>query len=156
MRFKQNRTEIENHIAEAVEACGYEFYGNETLSQKNGTLLRVYIDHPDGITLDDCEKASHQISALPEIENFFSKSYTLEVSSPGLDRPLFLAEHFERYIGKEVQLKLIVPQNNRKNYVGVISSVLDNQVYLKDKEEKMFQFGFEEIEKAKLVPVYEF
>ncbi|MDH5614342.1 MAG: ribosome maturation factor RimP, partial [Gammaproteobacteria bacterium] len=81
----------------AITAMGYELVGVEYLRQGKQGLLRIYIDSENGITVDDCGKVSHQVSGILEVEDPIRENYVLEVSSPGLDRPLYTAEHFVRF-----------------------------------------------------------
>ena len=111
-------------IRGAVEGLGYELVGVEYLSrQKAGHLLRIYIDSAQGIGLDDCEKVSHQVSGLLDVEDPISDAYALEVSSPGLDRPLFEKAHFERFVGYVARVKLSTALDGRSNYKGTIVAV---------------------------------
>ncbi|MEN9461286.1 MAG: ribosome maturation factor RimP, partial [Pseudomonadota bacterium] len=103
-------TALQQLFEPAVTALGYELVGVERLSfGRRGALLRVYIDSPTGITVDDCGRVSHQISGILDVEEPIKSDYTLEVSSPGLDRPLFALEHYVRFVGKEVSLRLHRP-----------------------------------------------
>ena len=96
-------------LAPVVEALGYECWGVEFLSQGRHSLLRVYIDHANGVLVGDCEKVSRQISGVLDVEDPISSEYTLEVSSPGMDRPLFTLEQFARHAGELVKSKLRSP-----------------------------------------------
>lgn len=117
-------------IIPAIEAVGFELYGLEYLPQGKYSLLRVYIEKPDGVNLDDCELASRQISAILDVENPISGEYNLEVSSPGIERPLFTVKHYQRAIGKPVKVNMLTPINGQRNFVGVIKSVDDEQIVL--------------------------
>jgi ribosome maturation factor RimP len=156
MSTTRQNVELERLLQPGLGALGYELLGCEVHQQRNRTLLRVYIDQEQGITLDDCEKASRQIGAVPELESLFSGPYTLEVSSPGLDRPLFKIEHFQRFIGEKVQLRTHSPIEGQRNFSGVIVSALDKTIVLKISHLKQVELQFEQIEKAKLVPAFDF
>lgn len=120
--------EIRKLLEPAVEALGYELVDLEVrIGGRNG-LLRLFIDHPDGIGLDDCETVSRQVSALLDAEDPIPGHYTLEVSSPGLDRPLTKPEHFERFAGEDVRIRLRLPIEGRRNYRGVIRAVVEDNV----------------------------
>ena len=94
-------------VQSAVDALGYELVGVEYLSRPTaGHLLRIYIDREGGIGLADCEKVSHQVSGVLDVEDPIRGGYALEVSSPGLDRPLFEKAHFERFVGEVARIKL--------------------------------------------------
>jgi ribosome maturation factor RimP len=144
---------IQNIIEPVVSALGYELVGVEYLSQGRRSLLRIYIDHANGINLDDCTRVSHQVSGALDVEDLITGQYTLEVSSPGLDRPLFSKEQFTRFIGSEVIVRLSVPVNGRRKFKGVLRDIDDtNVVLLMDDEETSLPFN--SIEKANLVPKY--
>lgn len=141
--------QLEAIIEPAVAALGYELVGIEYLGQGRHSLLRVYIDSENGITVDDCEQASRQISAVMDVEDPIRGQYTLEVSSPGLERPLFKPEHYERFKGNLVQLRLRVPIDGRRKYVGELHGVRDGDVVVVvDGEERTF--SLQDIEKANL------
>ena len=135
----------------AVEALGYELVGVEYLSRPTaGHLLRVYIDREDGIGLADCEKVSHQVSGVLEVEDPIRGGYVLEVSSPGLDRPLFEKAHFERFVGEVARIKLHAAVNGRSNYKGTILEVDGDDVVL-EMEEKPVRLPIAQISSARLV-----
>jgi len=137
-----------------VEPMGYELVGvNYLPSGHGGSVLRVYIDHEKGVTLDDCSAVSHQLSGVLDVEDPLPGHYDLEVSSPGLDRPLFTAEHFERFRGHRARLTLTEKQEGRRNFVGVIAGVRGGEVILTmDGETRVFPFST--IESAHLVPEF--
>jgi len=136
----------------AVEALGYELVGAEYLSRAGtGHLLRVYIDSEAGITLTDCEKASHQISGVLDVEDPIRGEYALEVSSPGLDRPLFEKAHFARFAGQKARVKLSVAMDGRSNYKGTIVEVDGDDVVLEVEGESV-RLPFGQIASARLVP----
>lgn len=146
---------LEALIEPVVTALGYEFVGLEHLSQGRRSLLRVYIDNDQGITLDDCERVSHQISGLLEVEEPLRGDYTLEVSSPGLDRRLFKPEHYTRFVGHKVQLRLHAPLNGRRKYVGVIEGLADGNVLVVAAEgDGRLKLPLHDIDKANLVPEF--
>lgn len=134
-----------------IESMGYEFVGCEQVSQGRLAILKVYIDQEGGITADDCGRVSHQVSALLDVEASISHQYHLEVSSPGLDRPLFDIEDFRKFIKREVSIRLKTPLNNRANFKGVIEDIKGNEIIIKcDGEE--FVLTYEQIAKANLIP----
>ena len=141
--------QLEAIVEPAVAALGYELVGIEYLAQGRHSLLRVYIDSESGITVDDCEQASRQISAVLDVEDPIKGQYTLEVSSPGLERPLFKPEHYERFKGNQVQLRLRVPVEGRRKFRGELQGVRgDDVVVVVDGEE--LTFPLQDIEKANL------
>jgi ribosome maturation factor RimP len=134
-----------------VEPMGYELLGVEYAGGQGGAVLRVYIDHEKGITLEDCTAVSHQLSGVLDVEDPIREHYALEVSSPGLDRPLFSAAHYERFLGQRVRLKLTEKLDGRRNFQGEISEVRDGEVLLViDGEIRSFPLSM--IESARLVP----
>ena len=139
-------------IGATVESMGYEFVGFEYSGQGgSGGLLRVYIDHADGIDVDDCATVSHQVGGVLDVEDLIAGHYTLEVSSPGLDRPLFSKQHFEQFAGSRVSVKLRVKLEQRRRFEGVLQGVQDGDVVLEvDGDE--FRLPLDQIEKARLVP----
>ena len=139
-------------IARTVEPMGYELVGVELAgSGKGSQTLRVYIDHADGITLDDCVAVSHQLSGMLDVEDPIAGNYELEVSSPGLDRPLFQPEHFDRFTGERVRIKLARAMGGRRNFEGVLRGHVDDCVILAvDNEE--YRLAFDDIDTARLVP----
>ena len=115
-------------IEPGVEALGYELLGVEYQSGRKHALLRVYIDSERGIGVDDCARVSHQVSGILAVEDPIEGGYDLEVSSPGLDRPLFEPRHFERHRGAEVKVRLTVPLDGRRNFRGVLEGCRDGRV----------------------------
>ena len=120
------------------------------MSQGKFSTLRIFIESADGIIIDDCEKVSRQVSAVLDVEDPIAGEYTLEVSSPGLDRPLFSIEQFENYSGSEVAIRLNNPQNGRRKFKGLITEVSGDTVCL-DVDGEEFQLPLAEIEKANIV-----
>lgn len=139
-------------IEPAVTALGYELVGIEYAGPggRRG-LLRVYIDAPQGVTVDDCERVSHQVSGVLDVEDVIQGQYTLEVSSPGLDRPLFTPAHYVRYAGQLVKLRLVAPQDGRRNIVGVLRGMDGENVVLVE-EGNTISVPVQNIHSARLVP----
>lgn len=124
------KTDIQQLLEPLVNNLGYELWGCEYLSQGRHSLLRVYIDKVDGIGISDCEQVSKQIGALFDVEDPISGNYSLEISSPGIPRPLFFIDQYARYIGKDVQLKLYKPVNGSRKMAAKIVSVKEDIVVL--------------------------
>jgi len=138
-------------IGPAVEGLGYEFVGAEYLARRQQSLLRVYIDSDEGITLDDCARVSDQLSAVLDVEDPIRGPYSLEVSSPGLDRPLFFERHFDRYRGAQVRVKMDLPVAGRRNFKGTLGGCRDGAVIVvQDGEEHALPLA--DIGSARLVP----
>lgn len=141
-------------LAPVIEALGYECWGLEFLSQGRHSLLRIYIDHANGILVEDCEKVSRQISGVLDVEDPISNEYTLEVSSPGMDRPLFTLEQFAKHAGELVKIKLRSPYEGRRNYQGSLRGVEEQDVVvLVDDHEYLLPIDL--IDKANIVPRFD-
>ena len=138
-------------IEPVLDRLGYELVGMDYSPQPGKGLLRIYIDSPQGITLDDCTKVSHQVSGLLDVEDPIHGPYTLEVSSPGLDRPLFTREHFSRFAGCRIKVKLQFMQDGRRNFTGVLRGIDDDNVVLEE-DGRLVTVPLERIAKANLVP----
>ena len=137
-----------------VEELGYEFVGLDYSGNPKNPQLVVYIDTAEGIKVEDCERTSREIAALLDVEDPIPGHYVLEVSSPGLDRPLFTPSQFERYAGEEVKIGLFAPVAGRKKFKGRILGVQgENIVIEQDGEEVILEHG--NIAKARLVPDYD-
>ena len=119
---------INELIKPTVEALELELWGIELLQQGKSAMLRIYIESDAGITVDDCEKVSRQVSALLDVEDPIAGEYTLEVSSPGLDRPLFTASQFAAFTGEVVNVKLRSPLNGRRKFKGSITAIDGNHI----------------------------
>ena len=148
--MRENETTLNELLASVAAALGYEFVGCELHRQGKYSLLRVYIDSEAGVTVDDCSKVSRQISAMLDVEDPIQGQYTLEVSSPGLERPLFEIAHYQRYIGRQIKVRIHVPIEDRRNFVGMLVRVEEATIYLMvDDQEIMLPFS--NIEKARLI-----
>ncbi len=141
-------------LAPVIEALGYECWGLEFLSQGRHSLLRIYIDHANGILVEDCEQVSRQISGVLDVEDPISNEYTLEVSSPGMDRPLFTLEQFAKHAGELVKIKLRSPYEGRRNFQGPLRGVEEQDVVvLVDDHEYLLPIDL--IDKANIVPRFD-
>lgn len=141
-------------IGSAVSMLGFEFVGCEWHPMGRRGLIRVYIDTPAGATIDDCERASRQISAVMDVEDPISSGYTLEVSTPGLNRPLFTVAHYQKFLGNKVRLRLRFMQEGRRNFEGELLTANESEVTLQGENGEKWVFPFDAIEKANLVPQY--
>ncbi len=139
-------------IAPVVEALGCELWGIEQHTRGRHPMLRIYIDAADGINLEDCARVSRQVSSLLDVEDPISGHYTLEVSSPGVARKLFKPEHFSRYAGVRVKLRLKTPWEGSRKYSGQLQGIEGNEVILRRDGEEYF-FPIETIERASIVPL---
>lgn len=123
---------IEELINPVIVDIGYELVGIDYIASGKHSTVRVYIDSDKGIGLDDCEVVSRQISAIFDVEDPVSGQYNLEVSSPGIERPLFHIGHYQRFLGHDVKLRLLRPMNGQRKFNGAIGSVseVNNSVEL--------------------------
>ena len=141
-------------IAPVVEDLGYIFWGLEYQVRKADALLRIYIDHANGISVDDCATVSHEVSGILDVEEPITMAYILEVSSPGMDRILFSASQFTLFIGEHVKIKLNQMVDKRRKIKGVISQV-DNENITIDSEDEKITIAFDKIMRARLNPGFD-
>ena len=146
---------INELIAPLVQDLGYEFVGIHYQPGSGNGLIRVYIDEPNnGIALEDCEKVSREVEALLDVEDPISGQYTLEISSPGVDRPLFTLAHFAQFEGHEANLTLSKPLAGRRRWKGILCGVDGEQILMKSEGEEV-AIEWSHVVKAKLVPDYD-
>lgn len=139
-------------LAPAVSALGLELLGVEYAPSGSSALLRLYIDAPGRmVAIEDCEAVSREVSALLDVHDPIASQYTLEVSSPGIDRPLFTAEQIARHVGEQVKLSLALPQDGRRRLQGVVRQV-DGDLVVLDCDGALWRVPFENVGKARLVP----
>ena len=160
---------LQKLVENVVTDLGYEFVGLELIRQPGNDLLRVYIDRADardidradghdsigsGTTLDDCKLVSSNLSTMLDVEDPLPGHYTLEVSSPGLDRPLFTEAHFVRFAGSEARLVLSVPVEGRRRFSGTLAGVRGGQVVVMLEDGEELAVPIDQVQKARLVPVF--
>lgn len=138
-------------LESALESVGYELVGFELLKQGKYSSLRVYIDQEGGVNLDHITEASQQISAMLDVEDPINGQYNLEVSSPGLNRPLFKLAHYERFVGRGIKLRLRQAVDNQRNITGVITSVDGDTINITGDDDKNWQLTINDIDKANLI-----
>ena len=148
----QDPFNLRDLLEPAVTALGCELVGIEYRPSGKHSLLRGYIDKPDGVTVDDCTAVSYQVSGLLDVEDPVPGHYTLEVSSPGLDRPLFQAHDFERFAGHEVKVRMRFPVEGQRNFRGLLQGLQEQQVVIQEQDGKRVSLPLEQIEQARLVP----
>ncbi|WP_167469009.1 ribosome maturation factor RimP [Pseudomonas reidholzensis] len=141
-------------LAPVVEGLGYQCWGIEFISQGKHSVLRIYIDKEDGVLVDDCAKVSHQCSSVLDVEDPISAEYTLEVSSPGMDRPLFTLEQFALHAGEQVKIKLRSPFEGRRNFQGLLRGVEDQDVIVQVDDQE-FLLPIDSIDKANIIPSFD-
>lgn len=140
-------------VAPVATALGLHLWGIEYISHAKQSVVRIYIDDPEGVDVDDCAKLSRQVSSLFDVEDPIMGEYNLEVSSPGMDRPLFTLDQYRPYIGERIKVKLRTPFEGRRNFVGQLTGIEDEDVVVAvDSEE--FLLPFDLIDKANLVPTF--
>ena len=141
-------------ITPVVASLGCELWALEYLTQGRYTTLRIFIDGPNGVSLDDCEKVSRQVSSVLDVEDPIDGEYTLEVSSPGLDRPLYTEAHYARYPGETVSLRMRIAKDGRRRFKGVINKV-ENGILVLQVDNQEISLPIDTIDKGNLVPRYE-
>ena len=134
-----------------IQALGCQLWGVEYTNQGRHSMLRVYLEKDGGVDIDDCAEVSRQVSGILDVEDPIRGEYTLEVSSPGLDRILFNIEQFKEYAGHHVKLRLTESFDDRRNFSGQIKTVENDEVVLIIGDEE-YTLPYELIEKASLVP----
>lgn len=141
---------IQAVVEPVVVGLGYEFVGAEFGQGDNGTTLRVYIDTPKGVEVDDCASVSRQLSAALDVDDVIATAYLLEVSSPGLDRPLFTESQFAAQVGEMVKARTTGSHNGRRNYKGVLVRVADGEATF-DIDGLDYSFPIDDVEQANLI-----
>lgn len=146
---------IEALINPVIIDMGYELVGTEYVASGKHSILRIYIDSDNGIGLDDCEAVSRQVSAIFDVEDLITGQYNLEVSSPGIARPLFHIGHYQRFLGHDIKLRLLRPIKGQRKFNGAIGSVseVNNSIELVT-ELGPVVLDVDLIEKANLVAVF--
>ncbi len=150
--YRNMQIEKINTIVEpAINSMGYELSDIEVKQHGREKLLRLFIDKPDGISLDDCESVSLQVGLLLDVEDPIFEGYVLEISSPGLNRTLKKHEHYQKFLECEVKIKLLPTTEGRRNYRGRLISASKDQVVVEVDNEK-HTIEMRSIEKTRLVP----
>jgi ribosome maturation factor RimP len=140
---------ISQLLEPVIERMGYELVGIEFRGNPKNSLLRIYIDKPEGVTVDDCGRVSYQVSGVLDVEDPISGRYMLEVSSPGLDRPIFKASDYQRFAGEQIKLRLVAPLEGRRKFAGVLRGLRDQHV-LVEEEGVEIAVPLSQIDKANL------
>ena len=145
---EQQLTEL---LEPTVEALGFELWGVEYVASGKHTLLRLYIDAEQGITVDNCAAVSEQVSAVMDVEDPLSSEYTLEVSSPGMDRLLFKLDQYPAYVGEWVELRLRSPFEGRRKFLGVLKGIEGDEVVIQVDDHE-YLLPHSAIDKARVQP----
>lgn len=155
MNGNMNRRErqVEELLTPTVESLGCEVWGVEFLNQGKHSKLRLYIDRDGGVTVDDCAQVSRHVSDILDVEEFSNSAYTLEVSSPGMDRILFKESQYESNVGEQIDIRLNFPFDGRKRFVGTLSGVEDSSAVVQIEDEE-FLLPLENVQRARVVPTF--
>ncbi|MDH3713379.1 MAG: ribosome maturation factor RimP [Gammaproteobacteria bacterium] len=140
-------------VESVVSGMGYQFVGAQYGRGSSGALLRVYIDAEPGIDVEDCAKVSQQLSAVLDVEDPIREAYVLEVSSPGLDRPLFRECDFVAHSGALVRVRLHRSVDGQRNVKGRLRASPDSRVLI-EAEDQLWELDYADIDEARLVPEY--
>lgn len=153
MRRKDTIVEhLQNHVRKIVDSLGYQFVGLEFAQEGGRTVLRIYIDSLGGIIVRDCEIVSKKVSHfLDEDEMIPDEKFFLEVSSPGLDRPLFQLTDYERFQGQLVRIRLSASVTGQRKFKGILQGISENIICLKDEKGEIHNIPFEHILKANII-----
>ncbi|MDG6896306.1 ribosome maturation factor RimP [Volucribacter amazonae] len=148
--LEQNLQEL---LTPSVEDLGFELVGIECQRMGRYLTVRLFIDKEGGVTIDDCADVSRQVSAVLDVEDPIADKYNLEVSSPGLDRPLFTLAHFQRFVGQEVLIHLRIAMGDRRKWQGILQAVEGDTITLLVEGQEQ-HFIFSNIQKANIVPKF--
>lgn len=148
----QVKQALHERLSVLISSMGFELLGCELVQMGKKAVFRLYIDSPEGVTADDCSKVSHQVGALMDVEEPLQGQYALEVSSPGIDRPLFELKHYEQFVGSNVNLRLHAPIDGRRKFKGTLLKVEDEHIHLRvtDTGQEMV-FTFSDIDRANVI-----
>ncbi|CAM3729128.1 ribosome maturation factor RimP [Rheinheimera salexigens] len=149
-RQEQKLTEL---LRPTVEANGFELLGLEVVQAGRHSTLRIYLDHADGVNVEDCALVSREVSAILDVEDPIQAEYLLEVSSPGLDRPLFIPAHYAAVLGQKIEVKLAIPQDGRRKFKGMLTAIEDDMLIV-EVDGKPYRLLMDNIDKANVVPVF--
>ncbi len=146
-KFEQKLTDM---LRPAVAETGKELLGVEFVSAGNNSVLRLFIDHENGIDVDDCAEVSRQVGAILDVEDPISSEYNLEVSSPGVDKPLFELAHYQAVVGETINVKLSMPLNGRRKFKGNLVAI-ENDTLIVDVDGLDYELVLNNVDKANLV-----
>jgi ribosome maturation factor RimP len=142
-------------LAPVAQSEGCELYDIEYVKEGSDRILRLFIDKPEGIDIDDCERVSRAVEIVLDENDPISGEYRLQVSSPGVERKLKKPEHFARFIGQKVEVRLFAPQDpvsGRKKYTGTLTAFHDNQITIRTNEDDQeFTFELPQVSACRLV-----
>jgi len=142
---------VEQIAVSVTEPAGIEFVHCEIAGSKRNPTVRLIIDKPGGVTLEDCAQVSRDVEAILDSDDFIPTSYVLEVSSPGIERELYVLADFERFTGKDVRIKTNRPVSGQRNFSGTIVAVKDGEIELEDRTSGRVRIPYESVVKANLI-----
>ena len=142
--------QIEQLVEGPIVSLGYVLVGIEYVKNGQNTVLRIYIDSDQGISIEDCERVSHQVNGILEVEDPISSAYSLEVSSPGFDRPLFKQKDFERFVGVKAKVVMKLPIQGRRNFKGLLDGFSEGNILI-EVDGEVYELPLTKMSKARLV-----
>jgi ribosome maturation factor RimP len=149
LKFETLLQEVREVIEPILQSQGFELVDLEYQRESRGWVLRIYLDRERGITLDDCAGVSHEVGAVLEVKDVIPNAYVLEVSSPGLTRPLKKPEDFNRFQNRLVKIKLYKPLDGRRNFKGMLLG-LEGETVRVEVDQQLFEIPLQSIAKANL------
>lgn len=150
LKGEEIRLQVRELIEPILQQKGIELVDVEYKMEHGRWVLRFFIDKSEGITVDDCGDVSTEIGTILDIKEIVPQAYNLEVSSPGLDRPLVKEKDFIKYAGRKVKIKTKLPIVGRRNFTAVLEGFKEGKVFIADSEGKRWEIPFEAIERARL------
>lgn len=144
---------LEQMVFETIYWMGYTLWG--VVYNPKPAVLRIYIDKTSGITVDDCAEVSRQLSAMLDVDDPIGAGYVLEVSSPGLDRPLLKPAHWQQCVGDKIRVTMLTPQNGKTKFTGILSGLANNVAELVITSGEAFMLPLNQVKKAHIVPKFE-
>jgi ribosome maturation factor RimP len=152
MVMRKDPYNLREMLEPAINGLGCELVGIEYLPSGKHSVLRLYIDKEGGVTLDDCTSVSHQVSGILDVEDPVPGQYLLEVSSPGLDRPLFEEKDFERFAGHRVKVRSRLAVDGQRKFTGLLQGVEEGNAVIRIDDDTEVLVPLDQIEQARLVP----
>ena len=149
MKFDKLLQEVRQVVEPILESQGFELVDLEYQRESHGWVLRIYLDREGGVSLDDCAGISHEVGAVLEVKDLIPSAYILEVSSPGLTRPLKKPEDFNKFRNQMVKIKLYEPLDGRKNFKGTLLGLEGDRVRV-EVEQRVYELPLQRIAKANL------
>jgi len=152
--LNKKELQVEELVGPTVESLGCTLWGVEFLNQGRHTKLRLYIEREEGVDVDDCATVSRHVSDILDVEEFINNAYTLEVSSPGMDRILFRESQYADSVGEQIDVRLNFPFEGKKKFIGLLAGVQDSMAVIQIAEDE-YLLPLENIQRARIVPVFD-